>query len=240
MSEILTIKPFEDADREMRVEGNVRPDAAYHGFIHENEWARNDIIIVGYGSVGSAIGYILEAAGLPYTSIDPDDWEPRNRFNSPAYGWKWSTSQRVGAQKADWKERIEQTPPDVSEINNLLVITATDSIESREFCFKNMNPGAGFVDCRVGAGTLTVVTGDRDWMLEHLPSPSSVEELSCSERGTMEHTFTVAGLGAKASIRALDNYMKEEEVLETFTQLGFEKPPFYGVTFSNQEKVAQG
>jgi len=156
----------------------------------------------------------LEASSIPCVSVDFDTWEARNSVNSFHVD--------AGFNKAMIHGKIQ----DVEYPKPSLVVTATDNISGRAWCFKNIESPAGYVDVRVGRHQGQIVYSlDPQYMLNSLPE-GDIPNVPCSERGTMYHTMATAGLGAAAAVAMLRmSYVENTQPASGMTEVGLTHLP---------------
>ena len=190
----------------------MRPDQTYIKDID----LKAPILIIGGGSLGSAMAGALHRMGFRPDIVDFDSWEARNRGNNIWPGKP--QSKKASAEEFDGP--IEQLLAEgtLKEKEWDIVITATDNLESRAVCFNRPKPRQGFLDMRTGAYIAHISLGVNSFEMEAtLPHPGEpVEELSCGERGSMAHTMTVAGVALSRLLNAMNKGFEQEEF-----QLGF-------------------
>ena len=154
------------------------------------------VLIIGGGSLGNGMEFALLRLGIHPDILDHDKWERSNRLNcvnpdEPQVP-KGSTHLQLdleGCLRAD------------KPLSNYdVIVTATDNLESRSLAYRALKPKLGFLDMRTGLHTATIVRGNSEWMLDHLPE-GETENYGCGQIGSMAHTMTISGL---ATLRLLE------------------------------------
>ena len=211
-----------------------RPDTNFLEPIWEGLFSGENpspILVVGNGSLGSAIRFALDRMQIPSIGIDPDQWEERNHANSFAG--------KTGSDKAEYVGTVEAViaTESVEPTQFPLVITATDNVASRSAAFRFFRPIGGFVDVRAARESGTIVSSlSGDYMDWKLPQGQTDErdELSCAERGSMAHTMAISGLGVSRVIFMLDALVSGRIVHHDLTQFGFRSSQLSTVSVQSQ------
>lgn len=193
-----------------------RPDSAFMAPLWELMEGQ-EVLVIGNGSLGSALRFCLHRMGIASVGVDPDTWSERNQANSFA--------RKEGEPKAEFHTTveafIEANAP--CPVQYPVIVTATDNISSRANSYAFFRPLGGFVDIRTGKELGTVVSSILpEFMHAQLPSESAVEaELACAERGTMAHTMAIASMGAARVCFMLEQLLQKSVPQSSSQQFGF-------------------
>ena len=148
-----------------------RPDA----LVLEGIDLETHILIIGGGSLGSAIYGGLRTMGLLANVLDFDEWEAKNATNNlwpSAPGTSKASDPKLNMDIETYVDDFQEEPINWGWD---IIITATDSISSRMVAFTRMKPDLGFLDVRTGLMTGTIVRGDAQFMVDNLPKDDETE-----------------------------------------------------------------
>lgn len=199
------------------------------------------VVLIGAGSIGSAIGVMLAKLGVQHLTIfDPDTIEDHNLSNQ-LFPRSALSNNKAEALK-DFLELLAPTEGTVSinAQNNVwdnetiapVVIVAVDSMSTRKEIYEVLKTKYGvitMVDTRMGGEKMRLYAGRpsdpgfQSFYEANLYDDSEADELPCTARTIVYNVFSVAGLVGSILKKSWIGEPYAREIIFDLDSLGFYK-----------------